>query len=181
MPRYQRERDTQRRKVYNFGYEVRGLVDKIESQEDCVKFLNKAHRWWYGDTDSSCRIYHGSRFSHNCFQKLADIKVVFRTGRGRSWYQIRDRTIHIRQPWGKNKEVLLHELAHYIMGRSTRKEFQCAAWHGKIFMRIFITLLARFTDLSMTQLKAIAKKHKAKMCGLKDSNGKNIRRKLKQS
>ena len=165
--KYKTARDTQKLKVYRFGWEVRDRINgRIETEEECIKFINKAHRWWYGDTQN----------------KLAEVPVKFRNGYGgNSWYQPRNNTIFIKRYWGKHKWNLLHELTHYIIGRSTRKEFRCDAPHGKIFMRIFATLLARFTELSMTEIKAIAKKHKAKMCGLKDSNGKNIRRKLKQS
>jgi len=165
--RYKKARDSQKLKVYRFGWEIESLInDKIETEEECIKFINKAHRWWYGDTQN----------------KLAEVPVKFTNGSdGTSWYRPKNNTIYIKRYWGKHKETLLHELTHYIIGRSTRKEFRCDATHGKIFMRIFATLLARFTELSMREIKAIAKKNKAKMCGLKDSNGKNIRRKLKQS
>jgi predicted SprT family Zn-dependent metalloprotease len=193
--KYPKARDFQRSRVYKFGWEIAegteswGPTTRTRSrtyedggrlewddtwdtyqsamtEEESIKFLDKAHRWWYGDTEN----------------KLYDIRVKFlkRGYRGTSFYRPTENTLNIKK-WGMNKNVLLHELTHYIIGRSTRKEFRCEPSHGKIFMRIFATLLARFTNVKMTEIKRVAKKHKVKMCGLKDSNGKNIRRKLKQS
>ena len=135
------------------------------TEQECIKFVNKAHRWWYGDTQN----------------KLANVEITFANRNGSCFYLPMENKLLIRTKWGMNKDILLHELSHYIIGRSTRKEFRCQGGHGKIFMRIYATLLARFTQHSMTEIKRVAKKHKAKMCGTKDSNGKNIRRKLKQS
>lgn len=194
--RYRTARDSQKSKVYKFGWELAKGTDSwgpitrtrtrtyadgghsswestwdtyqsVMTEQECIKFVNKAHRWWYGDTQN----------------KLADVRVEFLGGgyRGPSFYRYETNTINIKKSGMQNKHVLLHELSHYIIGRSTRKEFRCDADHGKIFMRILATLLARFTEHSMTEIKQTAKKCKAKMSGLKDSNGKNIRRKLKAS
>ena len=192
--RYRTARDSQKSKVYKFGWELAKGTDSwgpitrtrtrtyadgghsswestwdtyqsVMTEQECIKFVNKAHRWWYGDTQN----------------KLANVEITFANRNGSCFYLPMENKLLIRTKWGMNKDILLHELSHYIIGRSTRKEFRCQGGHGKIFMRIYATLLARFTQHSMTEIKRVAKKHKAKMCGTKDSNGKNIRRKLKQS
>lgn len=192
--RYRMARDSQRSRVYKFerdlaeGSESWGILHRSHrrtyangthsewdssvpfyisnmTEQECMKFVNKAHRWWYKDTEN----------------RLSDVKITFANRDGSCFYLPMENKLLIRTKWGMNKDILLHELTHYIIGRSTRKEFRCEGSHGKIFMRILATLLARFTQHSMTEIKRVAKKNKAKMCGLKDSSGKNIRRKLKAS
>jgi hypothetical protein len=60
----------------------------------------------------------------------------------------------IRLPaWGRNKAVLLHEIAHTIVARM----FHGAGGHDKTFVRVYIELVAQYTHLKKMDLVRSAK------------------------
>ena len=169
-------RDTQRRKVYNWeNTELKelGIVwnKSVLTKNKCELFIVNAIRWW-GREKLLPKLQKPNDLHQHSTKSGGVVWVKFRnyhrTYGGNSYYILEENSITLRNGWALNKLVCLHEAAHLILDNhrgQIKKAHKCAS-HGPEFMRIYLTLLARFTPLTMSQLTKSARNCKIKISGL---------------
>ena len=182
-----RNRDNQRQKVYSWesnDLKELGLYQSksVLTEDECELFIVNAIRWWGRENLISKlpkpkEYVYGKRFStKGIVKKLrfhktrlgGSVLVKFRNYEygGTSWYTSFGNSITLTRQWALNKLVCLHEVAHLILCKHPDRELRDCASHGAEFMRIYLTLLVRFTPLTMSQLTKSARKRRIKISGL---------------
>ena len=164
-----RNRDNQRQKVYDWENNDLGynLFKSVLTEDECELIIVNAIRWW-GRENLISRL---PKFRKSRFHKTRlgeNVRVKFRNYdyNGKSWYDPTDNSIHLTRQWALNRGVCLHEAAHLLLNKNPKLCISNCAWHGAEFMRIFLTLIVRFTPLTMSQLTKSARKRRIKISGL---------------
>ena len=170
-----RNRDNQRQKVYNWEYndlKELGLNQSksVLTEDECELIIVNAIRWW-GRENLISKLPKPKDYVFGKRHKTrlgGNVSVRFRNYEygGTSWYRSFGNSITLTRQWALNKLVCLHETAHLILCRHPYRELKDCASHGAEFMRIYLTLLVRFTPLTMSQLTKSARKRRIKISGL---------------
>ena len=129
--KYRKTRDTQRQKVYDFGWNIGKTFPELDVKLDTSEvqeFVDKAF----------------SRYSTK-----STPTVTFRADGRQSWYRAREHRIHVMERWGCTPLVLCHEVAHALMDKEWNCRYEsdrgwyrhtCAS-HGPEFVIVFIELM----------------------------------------
>ena len=177
-----RSRDNQRHKVYSWentdlkqlGHD---LFTSVLTEDECELFIVNAIRWW-GRENLISKLPKPVEYETRRWGKVkmrfhktrlgGSVKVKFRNYDygGTSWYDPSDNSIHLTRQWALNKIVCLHEAAHLLLNKNPKLCISNCAWHGAEFMRIYLTLLVRFTPFTMSQLSQSARKRRIKISRL---------------
>lgn len=129
--KYRKTRDTQKRKVYEFGWNIGKTFPELDVKLDpseVQEFVDKAF----------------SRYSTK-----STPTVTFRADGNQSWYRPREHRIQIMKSWGCTPEVVCHEVAHALIHKEWNCRYEldrgwynhtCAA-HGPEFVKVFTELM----------------------------------------
>lgn len=190
-----RSRDNQRQKVYNWeDNDLKQLWDKLAkksilTEDECELLIVNAIRWWGRENlisklpSTKCERKVGRGYNPNwkttrpererkhfvksvCGYKSIRVKFQTTDANYSSHYKPWANEIKLMTGWALNPMVCLHEVAHLLLNNNPKGCIRNCASHGAEFMRIYLTLMVRFTPVSMSQFMQSARKRRIKISGL---------------
>lgn len=168
-----RSRDNQRSKVYSWERSDlkalgHNLFKSVLTEDECELIIVNAVRWWGRENLLSKLPAKKDFINRYPTESGGRVRVEFRNYSygGKSWYRRSTNTVTLTKQWALNKGVCLHETAHLLLNKNPERAVRNCASHGAEFMRIYLTLLVRFTPFTMSQLSQSARKRRVKISGL---------------